>query len=102
MDCHSTLRFLVAPHSAKVSPTALSVMSFQLAENQTLNVPGEAPAACVAGVAAAAAAVVGAPAAVVGAPAGGLVGCAAACGLDAGGAAHAASARPTAQAFRVR
>src|SRR5690349_21365090 len=42
MDCHSTLIFRVLPQSTNVSPTALSVMSFQLAENQTLKTPGEA------------------------------------------------------------
>ena len=73
MDCHSTLRPCCLPHSAKVSPTALSVMSFQFAENQTLKTPDVA-AAGAAGVAATAGAVVGAGAGAP--PAGGLVGCA--------------------------
>src|SRR4030081_4147587 len=39
IDCHSTLRLFCLPHSTKVLPTASSVTVFQLAENQTLNVP---------------------------------------------------------------
>ncbi len=96
IDCHSTFRFLVLPHSTKVSPTALSVMSFQLAENQTLNTPDVAAAAWVVGWAAAAA--------VVGA-AGGLVGWAAGLAADwsdVDGALHAARARPSAHALRAR
>src|SRR5918912_830722 len=58
------------PHSTNVSPTALSVISFQLAENHTLKTPDAGAAICAAGVAAAAGAEVGAGAA----PAGGLGG----------------------------
>src|SRR5919199_1595404 len=70
IDCHSTLTPFWRPHSTKVSPTALSVIPFQLAENQTLKTPDAGAAICAAGVAAAAGAEVGAGAA----PAGGAVG----------------------------
>src|ERR671937_414138 len=63
IDCHSTLTPFWRPHSTNVSPTALSVISFQLAENQTLKTPEAGAAACAAGVAAAAGAEVGARAA---------------------------------------
>src|SRR5207237_3163495 len=99
MDCHSTLTPRCLPHSTNVSPTALSVMSFQLAENQTLNTPAAGAAACVPGVAAAAAALVGAGAA----PGGALVGCApapAAGWFPDGGGAQAARASPMTHAFR--
>src|SRR5438034_117378 len=95
MDCHSTLIPFCCPHSTKVSPTALSVISFQLAENHTLKTP--AGGAAGAAGAPATAAVVGAAAG-----AGGVVGAAA--GLDAAGCScpHAATIRPTAHALRAR
>src|SRR5215212_2098698 len=65
MDCHSTFWPPFAlPHSSKAPPTALSVTSFQLAENQTLNTPavtfGSAAGAAAAGAAVAAGAAAGA------------------------------------------
>src|SRR2546426_12519846 len=57
IDCHSTFRFFCLPHSTNVSPTALSVISFQLAENHMLKVPAPCAGAWAAGVAAAAVAV---------------------------------------------
>src|SRR5438093_7963145 len=58
IDCHSTCNPFCLPHSTNVSPTALSVTSFQLAENHTLNFP-DVGFEISAGVGAAAAAVVG-------------------------------------------
>src|SRR6476659_9455413 len=39
IDCHSTWILFCLPQSTKTAPTASSVMTFQLAENQTLNLP---------------------------------------------------------------
>src|ERR1700730_13793805 len=72
MDCHSTWRPFCLPQSTNVLPTASSVIVFQFAENQTLNVPDAGLDAAAAG-AVAAATVVGAAAA----PTGGVVGLAA-------------------------
>src|SRR5579859_6652666 len=98
IDWYSTFRLFCLPHSTNVLPTASSVMVFQLAENQTLNVPFPGLAATSAG-AVAAAAVVGAGAGP--APAGGAVGLAGGAAPEVpvgGGVAQAARARPTTQA----
>ena len=91
------------PSRRNVLPTASSVIVFQLAENQTLNVPVPGLEAAAAG-AVAATTVVGAGGAPP--PAGGVVGLAAVWGaveLPAGGGLpQAASARPTTQALRAR
>src|SRR3954452_9488372 len=39
IDCHSTWILFCLPQSTKTAPTASSVTTFQLAKNQTLNLP---------------------------------------------------------------
>src|SRR4051794_39704192 len=96
IDCHSTWRFCSLPQSTNVLPTASSVTVFQLAENQTLNLPpttsliatvavgaGAAPPVAGAAGAVVGAAAVVAPAAagwVAAAPAAGVLALAAAAG----------------------
>src|SRR5579859_3251274 len=100
IDWYSTLRLFCLPQSTKVLPTASSVTVFQLAENQTLNVPVPGLDAAAAG-AVAAATVVGAAAPA----AGGAVAPAAGCGAPefaAGwGLLQAASATPTTDALNT-
>src|SRR5579859_3876173 len=103
MDCHSTCTPFCLPQSTNVLPTASSVIVFQFAENQTLNVPAAGLDAAAAG-AVAAATVVGAGAA----PTGGVVGLAPAAGGGAAGLPldcgllQAARARPTTEALYTR
>src|SRR5205823_1060158 len=99
IDCHSTWILFCLPQSTKTLPTASSVTVFQLAENQTLNLPetivrslvGVAPAAATA-VACGAAPPAGAVAAWP--PAAGLVGRAAGPPQAASSVAPASAAAP--------